>query len=242
MSCQLAYLTSYAHPADYAHARQVAVGSGKPCSSGKWRTFSILCDLMIMWDVICIQLSLGVSGLVVKRTDCCVAPAAGWLIKLETWLHADSNYNPMTYYLAVSIPLRLDWMPFLASQNSVTVIWDVCLKLHRRRARSATLWRYCRTLTEVLSKISKMCSYFNSVDKCICKWITSFCVCDFRVVSVVCLFRMEVSGVDVAVNAMKEYWGSEGIAPLVINLDTRWKWVVSFTPDGSTSIVHWLGG
>jgi hypothetical protein len=44
------------------------------------------------------------------------------------------------------------------------------------------------------------------------------------------------------VNAMKEYWGSEGIAPLVINLDTRWKWVVSFTPDGSTSIVHWLGG
>jgi hypothetical protein len=32
---------------------------------------------------------------------------------------------------------------------------------------------------------------------------------------------MEVSGVDVAVNAMKEYWGSEGIAPLVINLDTR---------------------
>jgi hypothetical protein len=34
---------------------------------------------------------------------------------------------------------------------------------------------------------------------------------------------MEVSGKDVAVNAMKAYWGSGCIAPLVLNLGTREK-------------------
>jgi hypothetical protein len=29
---------------------------------------------------------------------------------------------------------------------------------------------------------------------------------------------------------MKAYWGSGGIAPLIIDLGTRWRWVVSFTP------------
>jgi hypothetical protein len=29
---------------------------------------------------------------------------------------------------------------------------------------------------------------------------------------------------------MKTYWGSEDIAPRILNLDTRWRWVVSFTP------------
>jgi hypothetical protein len=29
---------------------------------------------------------------------------------------------------------------------------------------------------------------------------------------------------------MKTYWGSEGIAPRILDLDTRWRWVVSFTP------------
>jgi hypothetical protein len=28
---------------------------------------------------------------------------------------------------------------------------------------------------------------------------------------------------------MKTYWGG-GIAPRILDLDTRWKWVVSFTP------------
>jgi hypothetical protein len=29
---------------------------------------------------------------------------------------------------------------------------------------------------------------------------------------------------------MKAYWGSESIAPHILNLATRWRWVVSFTP------------
>jgi hypothetical protein len=29
---------------------------------------------------------------------------------------------------------------------------------------------------------------------------------------------------------MKAYWGSGGIAPLILDLGTRWRWVVSFTP------------
>jgi hypothetical protein len=29
---------------------------------------------------------------------------------------------------------------------------------------------------------------------------------------------------------MKAYWGSDGIAPHILDLSTRWKWVVSFTP------------
>jgi hypothetical protein len=31
-------------------------------------------------------------------------------------------------------------------------------------------------------------------------------------------------------HAMKAYWGSGGIAPRILNLGTRWRWVVSFTP------------
>jgi len=30
--------------------------------------------------------------------------------------------------------------------------------------------------------------------------------------------------------AMKTYWGSEGIAPCILDLGTRWRWVVSLTP------------
>jgi hypothetical protein len=30
--------------------------------------------------------------------------------------------------------------------------------------------------------------------------------------------------------AMKAYWGSGGIAPCILHLGTRWRWVVSFTP------------
>jgi hypothetical protein len=29
---------------------------------------------------------------------------------------------------------------------------------------------------------------------------------------------------------MKAYWGSGGVAPRILNLGTRWRWVVSFTP------------
>jgi hypothetical protein len=29
---------------------------------------------------------------------------------------------------------------------------------------------------------------------------------------------------------MKAYWGSGGIAPRILDLGTRWRWVVSFTP------------
>jgi hypothetical protein len=31
-------------------------------------------------------------------------------------------------------------------------------------------------------------------------------------------------------HAMNTYWGSGGIAPHILNLGTRWRWVVSFTP------------
>jgi hypothetical protein len=31
-------------------------------------------------------------------------------------------------------------------------------------------------------------------------------------------------------HAMKTYWGNGGIAPWILILGTRWKWVVSFTP------------
>jgi len=30
--------------------------------------------------------------------------------------------------------------------------------------------------------------------------------------------------------AMKAYWGSGNITPRILELDTRWRWVVSFTP------------
>jgi hypothetical protein len=35
---------------------------------------------------------------------------------------------------------------------------------------------------------------------------------------------------------MKAYLGSGGIAPLILNLGTRWKWVVSFTPQPPYSV------
>jgi hypothetical protein len=31
-------------------------------------------------------------------------------------------------------------------------------------------------------------------------------------------------------HAMKTYWGSGGIAPRILDLGTRWRWMVSFTP------------
>jgi hypothetical protein len=31
-------------------------------------------------------------------------------------------------------------------------------------------------------------------------------------------------------HAMKTYWGNEGIVPRILDLGTRWRWVVSFTP------------
>jgi len=30
--------------------------------------------------------------------------------------------------------------------------------------------------------------------------------------------------------AIKTYWGSRGIAPHILNLGTRWRWMVSFLP------------
>jgi hypothetical protein len=31
-------------------------------------------------------------------------------------------------------------------------------------------------------------------------------------------------------HAMEEYWGKGGIAPHILDLGTRWRWMVSFTP------------
>jgi len=31
-------------------------------------------------------------------------------------------------------------------------------------------------------------------------------------------------------HAMKMYWGSRGITPCILNLSTRWRWMVRFTP------------
>jgi len=31
-------------------------------------------------------------------------------------------------------------------------------------------------------------------------------------------------------HVMNSYWESEGVSPLILNLDTRWKWAVKFTP------------
>jgi hypothetical protein len=48
---------------------------------------------------------------------------------------------------------------------------------------------------------------------------------------------------------MKAYWGSGGIAPLhsFFDLGTRWRWVISFTPQplypqGKSPSTHWIGG
>jgi hypothetical protein len=47
--------------------------------------------------------------------------------------------------------------------------------------------------------------------------------------------------------AMKTYWGSGGTAPCILDLCTRWSWVVSFThrplyPQGKSPGTHWIGG
>jgi len=42
--------------------------------------------------------------------------------------------------------------------------------------------------------------------------------------------------------SMKTYWGSGRIAPRILNLATRWMWVVSFTPRERTLDTHWIWG
>jgi hypothetical protein len=46
---------------------------------------------------------------------------------------------------------------------------------------------------------------------------------------------------------MKAYWVSRGIAPRILDLSTRWRWVVSFThqqlyPQERDPGTHWIGG
>jgi hypothetical protein len=48
-------------------------------------------------------------------------------------------------------------------------------------------------------------------------------------------------------HAMKTYWGSGGIASRILDLGTRWRWVVSFTPRPLTPRerapgTNWIGG
>jgi hypothetical protein len=48
-------------------------------------------------------------------------------------------------------------------------------------------------------------------------------------------------------HAMKAYWGSGGTSPRILHLDTRWRWMVSFTgrplyPRVRASGTHWIGG
>jgi hypothetical protein len=48
-------------------------------------------------------------------------------------------------------------------------------------------------------------------------------------------------------HAMKVYWGSGGIAQRILDLDTRWRWVVSLTPRPlypreRAPGTHWIGG
>jgi len=45
-------------------------------------------------------------------------------------------------------------------------------------------------------------------------------------------------------HAIKTYWGSAGIAPRILNHDTRWRWMVSFTlrplyPLGKSPLYAW---
>jgi hypothetical protein len=40
---------------------------------------------------------------------------------------------------------------------------------------------------------------------------------------------------------MKAYWGSGGIAPHILNLSTKWRWVVSFTPGVRAPGAHFIG-
>jgi hypothetical protein len=41
---------------------------------------------------------------------------------------------------------------------------------------------------------------------------------------------------------MKTYWRSEDIAPRILDLGTRWWWVVSYTPRERAPDTHWVGG
>jgi hypothetical protein len=48
-------------------------------------------------------------------------------------------------------------------------------------------------------------------------------------------------------NTMEAYWSSGGIAPRILDLGTRWRWVVSFTPRSiyaqrKNPGSHWIGG
>jgi hypothetical protein len=48
-------------------------------------------------------------------------------------------------------------------------------------------------------------------------------------------------------HAMKAYVGNGGIAPRILDLGTRWRWVISFTPQPlypqeRTPGIHWIGG
>jgi len=46
---------------------------------------------------------------------------------------------------------------------------------------------------------------------------------------------------------MKTYWGRGSIAPRILDLGTRWRWLVRFTPGGFTPRgrapgTHWIRG
>jgi hypothetical protein len=41
---------------------------------------------------------------------------------------------------------------------------------------------------------------------------------------------------------MKTYWVNGGIATRILDLGTRWRWVVSFTPREGAPSTHWIGG
>jgi hypothetical protein len=43
------------------------------------------------------------------------------------------------------------------------------------------------------------------------------------------MFNEVRKGKDVPVHDMKLYWGSKGMAPVILNLDTRWEKVFIFT-------------
>jgi hypothetical protein len=85
-------------------------------------------------------------------------------------------------------------------------------------------------LQYMLSNTLSLCSLLNARDqvsdphkrrgKIMCSWVY-FNVHDFR---------SEVKGNAFPVHAMKAYTGSRGIGLLIPNLDTRWKWMVNFTP------------
>jgi hypothetical protein len=43
-------------------------------------------------------------------------------------------------------------------------------------------------------------------------------------------------------HSLKAYWGSGGIPPRILDLGTRYSWVVGFTPRGRAPGTHWIGG